>query len=346
MTGDITKQPHGDPYITGQSDVDGSLRPYDWAQGRMNESIVWSSVFSTLWSRFQRQPQIMKLRIVAAGLTGAVVLGAALHTAEALDFLKAEEVEETACVTPTTGTKVSIPENATHDLRHSLENIQTMRLTCEGLINTLSNINTQYYALAQQNPKFNPTEMEHRGIPQGPTEFYTKHITAEYYNANGPITRKPLGGPNIPLFIDAIDRNDKLCCGVNQFIDRNGTIYWLAPGSAKLRHNPGYDGQTAGHEMEGYTQPDLTVAQLEASAYLDLGNLIREGLYGRPLAEVIRGHAHSRAEYNNSNSPKKWPAKQDWEEVPTAAYRQKLQEFINSNPDLHLFIPDSFLALP
>lgn len=33
---------------------------------------------------------------------------------------------------------------------------------------------------------------------------------------------------------------------VNQYIDRNGTIYWLAPSAAKLRHNPGYDGATTG----------------------------------------------------------------------------------------------------
>lgn len=283
-----------------------------------------------------RAENLRGLRIGAATLACMGVLAAGFLKTEASGMLGAKVP---VCVTP--------DYSDAGDGPHEYKNIQNMRLTCEGLKQALSNIDMNYYDLAQNNPKFNPMVMAARGISQGPTEFHTLHVTAGYYNSDGTETKTPVGEPSVPRFIDVIDRSDDpRCCGVNQYIDRNGTIYWLAPSAAKLRHNPGYDGVTTGKEMEGFTLPDLSVKQLEASAYVDLGNRIKDGLAHLSLQQLIRGHAETRAAYKRANPNSHWPAKQDWYEGPTAAYRQKLQEFINANPDLHLFIPPSFLTLP
>ena len=232
--------------------------------------------------------------------------------------------------------------------QRAIATIETMQLSREAYVNALSSINTEFYDYAQSKPKFTSAEMERQGISQGKTVFTTKHVSAAYYNADGSVTDQPVGDTSNPqLFIDKIiSMNDPRCCAVNQFVDRNAVIYWLAPRSAKLRHNLGYDGQTTGKEIEGYLNQDLTKEQLEASAYLDIGNLYVEGLHTKTLEETIRGHAKTRQQYNDAHPENRQPVKIDWQEEPTAAYRRKLAEFLQANPDLAELTPRSFLALP
>ena len=234
------------------------------------------------------------------------------------------------------------------ETQRAVENIEKMQLTREGYVKALESINTDFYNYAQSKPKFTTAEMQRQGIPQNATVFITEHVSASYYNADGTVTDTPVGEASNPqLFIDKIiARNDPRCCAVNQFIDRNAIIYWLAPRGAKLRHNYGYDGQTTGKEMEGHLNQDLTKEELEASAYLDIGNLFVEGLHTKPLEETIRGHAKTRQQYNDAHPENRQPVKIDWQEEVTAAYRHKLAEFMQANPDFTQITPQSFLDLP
>lgn len=235
------------------------------------------------------------------------------------------------------------------EVKRSFENIERMQLTREGLAQALTNINTSFYDYAQSKGKFNSGEMEKQGIPQGRTEFYTEHVTAGYYNSDGSVTLQPAGESNPQLFIDKItERDDARCCGVNQYIDRNAVVYWTAPRQAKLRHNSGYDGQTTGKEVEGYLFKDLTQKQLEASAYVDLGNLLKDELFDKDptFIQTVRGHAKSRQQYNESHPNERKDIKIDWEEGETEAYRQKLRDFVAANPDWKQLIPQVFLDLP
>lgn len=251
---------------------------------------------------------------------------------------------------PTVQAQTAVPkEELSVQALKTFENINNMKLTREGLVQALTNVRTDFYEYAQSKPKFNPEEMEKQGIPQGPTEFYTEHVSAGYYNEDGTVTPQPLGNASIKTFIDKIsERDDPRCCGVNQYINRDAVIYWLAPRAAKLRHNSGYDGQTTGKEVEGYLYKDLTPQQLEASAYVDIGNLFIENLYDKDptLKTQIRGHAKSRQDYNDSNPNDKKDIKIDGEEPETEAYRQQIRTFIAENPDWKTLIPIVFLDLP
>lgn len=229
----------------------------------------------------------------------------------------------------------------------SYEAIEAMQLTREGYVQVLSAIRTDFYDYAQSKEKFNPQIMEQRGIPQHATQFFTKHATAGYYNSDNTVTNQPVGDPSVQKFIDVIaGRGGGVCCAVNRYTDRNGEVYWLAPRQAKLRHNYGYDGVTTGDEIEAYLETDITTKQLEASAYVDIGNLIVEGLISQSLNDTIEGHAHTRTDYKAEHPESTIPAKIDWTEDYTAGYRVKIQEFIDANPDLKDLIPASFLALP
>jgi len=227
------------------------------------------------------------------------------------------------------------------------ESIEAMQLTREGYVEVLSHIRMDYYEYAQSKEKFNPQIMEQRGIPQHPTQFYTKHVAANYYNADGTVTVEPVGEPSTQKFIDVIaGRAGGVCCGVNRYTNRNGEVFWLAPRQAKLRHNYGYDGITTGDEIEAYLQTDVTTKQLEASAYVDIGNLIVDELISKPLNETIEGHAKTRTEYKAEHPDSTIPAKIDWTEDFTDQYRTKLYDFLAANPDLKALTPASFLALP
>lgn len=259
------------------------------------------------------------------------------------------------------------PEVANNpELKKSLENIDNMNLTREGYIKTLSSINTDFYAYAQSKPDFNPSGAASRGIPQNPTIFITKHYTAHFYNSDGAPATTASGTPNVKLLIDSMaDRDPGVCCGINQFTDRNGLIYWLAPYNAKLRHNVGFDGQTTGNEKEAYKQSDLKVVQLESSAYLDVGLAVARDKWIDPsnpdqvwkeLPNKFRGHERTRRDYNiNARQVnakhgrqviKEQPGKPDYDDAEMDAYLQRLGEFIIANPDLAAITPASFYNLP
>lgn len=257
----------------------------------------------------------------------------------------------------------SRPEVANNPgLHQTLERIDNVNLDKEKVARILGSINTQYYDQAQQNPKFNPAEMKKRGIAQNKTQFITKHYSVGYY-----------GSPDrmdVPTYLDSITTSmgrdgDPVCCASNQVIDRN-TIYWLAPFQAKLVHNRGYDSATTGAETVARDQPDVTTSQYELNMALDVGVMVREGWLNETnvasfssittCRQYIRGHAESRAAYNNQAhsananpsqvNMKVWPAKADFNELVMDAYLQRTTEFIQDNPDFITALPQSFMHLP
>jgi len=213
----------------------------------------------------------------------------------------------------------------------TMEALNGMELTAEGYEKFFETIDMSWFDYAQSYSNFNPSRVP---IAQNPTEWVTAHFTASYSNSDGP-SPEPVGEMDVKRLIDFMANRGNPCCGVNFFIDRDGRAIQVAPYQAKLRHNPPYDDKTVGFEMEAAFQHQLTSAQLDTASYITIASLQLDGLLDpATLQQRFHGHGEDRDNFRDNHPDSKWDERNDCDAPIMDAWRQKMLEFIQKNPDI------------
>jgi hypothetical protein len=211
-----------------------------------------------------------------------------------------------------------------------------VNLTPEGYGEFRRAIDHSLVPFATRRPEFDGRRIH---IPQGRSEMFVWHFTAMFVNHDG-ASSVPEGDADVKRLILSMARRgdtygDRVCCGVNWFIARDGTVYRLAGLNAKLRHNPPFDSVMTGVEVEAATQRDITTTQYEQLAYLTLHVLQRQQLLGTaPLRRLARGHGEVRDAYLERNPNAPWDPRDDFDAPVSELLRDKIAAFLREHPEV------------
>ncbi len=207
------------------------------------------------------------------------------------------------------------------------EALSRVNLTIEGYKEFLAKLDTSHLQHAQELTEFNPQKV---AIPQNKTEFITLHNFGYHTEPNLDIDKFAEG---MAKRGDTDNPPDHVCCGVNLAVLTTSTVQ-LAPISAKLRHNKGYDGRTIGIETQADNQAGVTTFEYEEISYASVAMLKHEGLLKKPIDQTIKGHGETRQKYNSDHPGNELDAKVDFNKPESDVLRSHISKLLATNPEI------------
>lgn len=201
-----------------------------------------------------------------------------------------------------------------------IETIESMQLSMEGFEQFLSTIDNDFMELASQKTHFQHNET----IGYKPLEFVTLHFTDIYYNSIRDNNYYRMNGSFDPSFmIQSMDNSKR---GVQFAVSRDAIPYQFTDKNTRVSHNPPYNRQSIGIEIEGTEKVGIAVNQYETAAYLALYILAIHGLLQEDtdLSTRVLGHAETRVEARKLDTTLK--VRLDFQKKESVAIRKQMEE--------------------